>query len=326
MPTSYIYVPTVDEAALSDGGRWIGGASGGSWRTPVVQGGQIFANGENTDPDDTIACINRAIVALSGDYYIAARVSRDIAYVPVDGHEVEIWPAMDIVNGSAKGIEVTFQYFSDASSQNLQAVIWNGPFNSFDTSTLGGISVSGGFQIRGGDELAARKSGNDFFIYHNDVQLTTFNIAGFSNMSPGIGMFMRPNGIARSYCYDKVSVTAAANTAFIPSQVYAPGTRSFVVNNLDANLSLVKIVLSREGWPVGSPVCSVIIDCAVNGVNFQPVAGATFAGGDLTFKGRPVTHNRMITTLPAVGTPGRAMRITFANSVSLRSAVSGLMF
>jgi hypothetical protein len=323
-------VAVPDENPLSQGGKWITGLSAGFWKAPAVINGVACASVPNdSDADDSIAVPNPALFSFGSDYYIEATVRRAANYVNTSGHEIELH-MQRLINpgnpGTSPGIECTWQFLDTPSSQSQQLVIWPGAPNQFDTSTLGGVTVTGGFEILDGDVLAFRKSGNNYFIYHNDVQICTFTNNTFSSGGPGIGHFMRSGGDAQSYGWRRVAITAGVNTAFIASQVYTANTRSFPITNLDPNLSSFKCMLSRESWPVGNNIVSVNVEAALDGVHFQNVGGGTFSGGNLTFKGRPVTHNRVICGLPGQGTSGRAARITFQNSVSVRTAVSGLMF
>lgn len=327
--TSYIYDFRTDEAALSDNGNWATGAPTNFWHAPKVSGGVCCASVPNdADSDDSFAFPDPTKFSFGSDYYLVATVRRAANYVNTAGHEIELLAQIATTPGApgtARLIECTFQYLDIPSSQSLQLVIWTGQPGQFDTGTLGGSTVSGGFEIRDGDELAIRKAGTNFFIYHNDVQVCTFVNNTFPNGSPGIGHFMRSGGTDVAYGWRKVAVTAGANTIFVPSQVYAAGARNFPITNIDPSVSQFKVALSRESWAANAQL-TVNLECALNGVNFQHVAGDSFGGGDFSFKGRPVTHSRFVCGIPGVGTTGRAVRVTFQNSVSLRTAVSGMMF
>lgn len=324
VPNSLVATFPVDENPISQGGKWITGLTGGSWRAPHSVGGVLCANGENTDVDDSIMHANQASTAVGHDYHLTATVKRAANYVPSDGHEVELHH-FEIGPGFARGIEITFQYFSDPSSQNLQGVIWNGAFNDLDLSTLGGLSVNGGGQIRDGDDLSIRKIGNQFSILHNDLVICSFTNSQFPNGNPGVGFFMRPGGIDKNYGYVKVAICSANNLITVPSQAFTSGTRAFTLTNLDPALSSFRLVLARSTWPVGQ-IGSVVAEVAVDGVNFKHSANLDLAGGNGTFKGRAVNHSKMVCGIPGVGQTGRAARITLANSQTLTTAINGYFY
>jgi hypothetical protein len=323
VPTSFIATFTADEAALSQGGKWINGTVTNFWKAPKTVGGVACASSPNDTEDDSIA--QPTGVNFGSSYHMAVTIRRAANYVPTDGQEVELnhFNIAPGNQGTCQGIEGTFQFFSDANSNNFQCVIWVGPPHQFDTTTLGGLTVSGGGQIKDGDVLATRRNGNTFTYYHNDVQIVSFVNSTFPNTVPTIGFFQRPTGtVAESYGIAKVEITSLSNIVLVPSQAFTAGTRQATLTNIDPALSQFKLVLNRSAWPAGQ-IGNVDVECAVDGVTFKHVGGLSLAGGSPTFKGRSVTSSQLVCGIPGVGTAGRAIRTNFTNSSPLTTAISG---
>jgi hypothetical protein len=323
LPNSFVATFPTDEAALSQGGKWTTGTVTNFWKPPKTKGGVACASSPNDTEDDSIA--QPSGVTFGPSYHMAVTVRRAAGYVPTDGHEVELNHFILTPGnpGTSQGIEGTFQFLSDANSNSLQCVIWNGAPHSFDTTTLGALTVSGGGQIKDGDILSTRRNVNTFTYYHNDVQIASFVNSTFANTVPTIGFFQRPTGtVAESYGIAKVEITSLSNVLLVPSQAFTAGSRTNTLANIDPSLSQFKVVFSRNAWPAGQ-IGTVNIECAVDGVTFKHVGTLSLVGGNLTFKGRPVTSSQMVCGIPGVGTTGRAIRTNFANSSTFTTAISG---
>lgn len=113
--------------------------------------------------------------------------------------------------------------------------------------------------------------------------------------------------------------------ATLPRKVYAAGTRNMPSFALPAAATRLQLSFDRNSWPdTGGDVISATFDYSFDGGQTWPLSQGPFtaAGGDLVFRGVPVTKTFWKFDAPDPGNANRRIRGTVTTTVALDTAVT----
>jgi len=186
------------ENPISENGVWTnGGAVGLDWQNVEKNGGFAFGTGTSAGYDDCIAHLN----GFPANHFAQATVHVSANYTPPSSHEVELLVRFEITAHSARGYEINCGWNGAYS----QIVRWNGALNDFTYLNPTGPGFGA---LAEGDVIKATAVGSTITVYKNATQVMQVTDATWVDGNPGMGMFIRPNGTPKSYCYTSFSAGA----------------------------------------------------------------------------------------------------------------------
>jgi hypothetical protein len=202
------------ENPISEGGRWINGATVGlDWSNVRTVPGQAFGtNWSQHQYDDSVA-------VLTGTWSPNQTVTATVHSVNQQSgnvyEEVALRLRTTITAHSVTGYEVGFRCTSDGS-QYLGVTRWNGPrgdFSSYPNATGPGIFD--------GDVVKATIVGSLITVYINDLQVYQVTDSALSSGSPGVGFFLSGAPVSANNDFGFTSFTAsdAARAPSAPSSL-----------------------------------------------------------------------------------------------------------
>lgn len=111
----------------------------------------------------------------------------------------------------------------------------------------------------------------------------------------------------------------------VNSRNYVADRREFQAPQaLDASVSVIKIRLTRESWPLGNPIIEAAFEISLDGgVNWIFLGAMTFAGGVVLQKGVAMPEASFtLMPIPGVGQAGRLIRGVVENFQNLSTAIT----
>lgn len=198
LPTSYSTNWDATENPLSEGGKWLGGAStGANWSDMRSASGLCYAtSGSLTDFKDALAVLNPAMYDIPDDQECTVTISKT-AYTPPGSHEVELLLRATAENNNMPLYEGLIPY-----SGNEQLVLQNGSYNPSGNYTIlstGGTGMGG---IANADTLRGKIVGTALSFYKNGsgTAFMTATDATLSTGMPGVGAWVTSGGTPENFC------------------------------------------------------------------------------------------------------------------------------
>jgi hypothetical protein len=177
------------ENPISEGGKWINGATTGIvWSNVRTTAGTAYGTQSGTAAGDANYADSTAV--LSGSWGPDQQASATV-YVknapssPTVFEEVELRLRTTIMANSVTGYEINCSLSTHSNNNYIQVVRWNGPLNNW-------TPVSGAADhCRDGDTIKATIKGSTISVYHNGNLVITASDGTFTSGSPGMGFFLQ---------------------------------------------------------------------------------------------------------------------------------------
>jgi hypothetical protein len=186
------------ENPISENGVWTnGGTVGLDWQNVEKDNGFAFGSGTSAGYNDCIAHLG----GFPANHFAQATVHVASNYTPPSSHEIELLVRFEITAHNARGYEINCGWNGAYS----QIVRWNGALNDFTylNPTGPGFGV-----LAEGDVIKATAVGSTITVYKNGTQVMQVTDATWGDGNPGMGMFIRPGGTPKNYCYTAFSAGA----------------------------------------------------------------------------------------------------------------------
>jgi hypothetical protein len=183
------------ENPISENGVWTnGGTVGLVWQNVEKQNGFAYGSGTSAGYDDCIAHLS----GFPANHFAQATLHVAGNYTPPSSHEIELLLRFKITANSARGYEINCGWGGAYS----QIVRWNGALNDFTYLSPTGPGFGA---LAEGDVIKATAIGSTITVYKNGNQVMQVTDATWTDGNPGMGMFIRPGGTPKNYCYTQFS-------------------------------------------------------------------------------------------------------------------------
>lgn len=196
---------TTNENPISDSARF---AKSANWWADVRTGGNGRAWGLN-GPNDAFDDAYALIVGATGNYELEGTVYRDAALNDAVSHEIELNFNFDETGGTGGGVR-GFEFLFARNGQ-VEAFIWNHAASGAVSGSFSNLNLTGtltkGSNLITGDVIKARKVGNVYTVFVNDVQLGTCTNSTYTDGQAAIAYFTRPGGTSAHLCLTQLKVT-----------------------------------------------------------------------------------------------------------------------
>lgn len=190
-PTTYSTTFPSAENPISEGGKWLGGATDGTVYSDVrTSVGKAYAShfitpGVNDYTDD-IAVLKDTVADPGPDQYAEVTIFRDAAYTPPSSHEIQIHLRASC-NPAGPLYLPTYEIL----------LPWGGTFGQivYQPGNLGGFSVlsptgAGYSALSTGDVVRAKIVGNVITVYVNGAEAMTVSHSSITDGQPGMGFYV----------------------------------------------------------------------------------------------------------------------------------------
>ncbi len=181
-PGSYSTKFSLNESAISEGGKWVNGeAVGIDWADVSTTPGLAYGLDESAQYADSTAVLQG--LNWQADQKATAVVSTTGSPIDKCYQEVELRLRTVVSVHSITGYEIAYKFSNDSTAYML-IVRWNGPMGNFTTlQTMNGPQ----FGVVSGDVVSATIVGNVITAYKNGVQQGQVTDSTYTSGSPGMG-------------------------------------------------------------------------------------------------------------------------------------------
>jgi hypothetical protein len=178
------------ENPISEGGKWLGGATDGTVFSNVQTATNLAyaTNINNGTYDDSLALIKSSVCAPGNDQFAEGVYSLDGAYTPPGSHETELILRGTFQSGPNYGplYEISCPWHSDIS-----VIRQDGTLGGF--TVLSGTGSGSGILVNG-DVIRAKIVGNTITVYKNGVSILVVVDSTITTGQPGMGFFVGAGG------------------------------------------------------------------------------------------------------------------------------------
>lgn len=196
---TYITTFPLTENPISEGGKWINGATIGlDWKNVATTPGLAMGTQVNSQSYDDSTAV------LTGSWEPDQTVHATVYSTnPADGlsEEVEIRLRSAISAHSNTGYEINFNCAATGGGYS-QTVRWNGAMGDFTV-------LAGGPGVKNGDVVTASMVGSTITVQINGVQVMQVTDGTFTTGNPGMGFFHRGSaGLNAAFGFSSYTATA----------------------------------------------------------------------------------------------------------------------